>query len=467
MPLVCQAAQRHVALHHHGYPALPKNPDHRQGGKSERLVGLVAENDPERREVLGGQAGERGGQLGRPVVGGDEDVDVRLGRLAHGRHVSGYPCLAGEHLPRRWKSMLEIGPVGSRLPNIAQIAVLRGGGLGDLMFAMPAIQSLADAYPGARIVLLGTSQHAQLLAGRPGPVDEVAVLPVARGVYEPAGAQEDPAEQERFFERPFDLAVQVHGGGRWSNPFLRRLKTQWTAGLRTPDAAALDRWLPYRYYQHEMMRALEVVGLVGAVPTALEPKLALTPGDLAAADAALAGLPRPILAVHPGASDPRRCWPGSRFVEVMSAVAGQVSIVVVGTGPESEVAELAAEQGIEVRSLVGRLSMSGLVGVLRRSGVLLANDSGPAHLAHAVGTPTVSIYWMGNVINAAPHGRALHRPHISWTTHCPVCGVPCTRQDVPRCAHDVSFVADVSSADVIADVTELLGCGAIEEGRSR
>ncbi|MET0235658.1 MAG: glycosyltransferase family 9 protein [Kibdelosporangium sp.] len=354
--------------------------------------------------------------------------------------------------------MLEIGPMGSLLPDIAEIAVLRGGGLGDLMFALPAIQSLADAYPGARITLLGTSLHAQLLTGRPGPVDEAVVLPVARGVYEPAGAHEDPAEQERFFERSFDLAIQVHGGGRWSNPFLRRLNTQWTAGLRTPDAADLDRWLPYRYYQHEMMRALEVVGLVGAVPTCLTANVEVTPEDLAEADTALAGLSPPILTVHPGATDPRRHWPASSFVEVMSAVAGRASVVVVGTtGPEAEVAELAAGQGLEVRSLVGGLSISGLVGVLRQSDVVLANDSGPGHLAHAVGTPTVSIYWLSNAMNAAPHGRALHRPHISWTTHCPVCGVSCTRQDIPRCAHDVSLVADVPAADVVADVIELLG----------
>jgi hypothetical protein len=95
--------------------------------------------------------------------------------------------------------------------------------------------------------------------------------------------------------------------------------------------------------------------------------------------------------------------------------------------------------------------------VLRQAAVVLANDSGPGHLARAVGTPTVSIYWIGNVISAAPHGRAMHRLHVSWTTHCPVCGVTCTRQDVPRCEHDVSFVADVLADGVIADVIELLG----------
>jgi ADP-heptose:LPS heptosyltransferase len=354
--------------------------------------------------------------------------------------------------------MLRIGPVGTRLRNIARIAVLRGGGLGDLLLAEPAIRSLADTYPDAEIVLLGTPAHRELLTGRPSPVQEVRVLPVVHGVYEPKGAPEDALELKLFFrDQSFDLAVQLNGGGRWSNPFLRRLGAVWTAGSRTPDAAELNRWLPFHHHQHETLRALEVVGLVGAKPTAIEPQVALASKDLAEAGPALAGLPRPVLTVHPGASDPRRRWPASRFVDVISAVADQASVVIVGSDMEAEVVDLARDRGIAVRSLVGKLSLSGLLGVLRLSQIVLANDSGPRHLAQAVGTPTVSVYWLGNMINASPFGRALHRTHISWTTQCPVCGAVCTRMDLPRCEHDVSFVADVPVDDVLADVNELLG----------
>jgi ADP-heptose:LPS heptosyltransferase len=352
--------------------------------------------------------------------------------------------------------MIEIGPLGTRLRNIARIAVLKGGGLGDLLLAEPAIRSLADTYPDAEIVLLGTPIHQELLTGRPSPVQEVHVLPVAQGVYEPDGATEDALELKRFFRnQSFDLAVQLHGDGRWSNPFLRRLGAVWTVGSRTPDAAELSRWLPFQHYQHETMRALEVVSLVGARPTAVEPRIALASKDLAEAGPALAGLARPVLAVHPGMSDPRRRWPVSRFVDVISAVADRASIVVVGTDAESEVVDLARDRGIEVRSLVGELSLSGLLGVLRLSQIVLAGASGPRQLAQAVGTSTVSIYWLGNMIKASPFGRALHRAHISWTTQCPVCGEQCTR-DLPRCEHDVSFVTDVPVDDVLADVTELL-----------
>ena len=71
----------------------------------------------------------------------------------------------------------------------------------------------------------------------------------------------------------FDLAVQLHGGGRFSNPFLLRLGARHTVGSRTEDAAPLERTIPYTYYQHEPLRGLEVVGLAGAPPVWLEARL--------------------------------------------------------------------------------------------------------------------------------------------------------------------------------------------------
>jgi len=351
-------------------------------------------------------------------------------------------------------------------PGVRRIAVLRGGGLGDLLFAVPAIESLKAAYPHAELVLLGTRMHAELFAGRPSPVDQVVPLPPARGVHEPAGESFDEARQREFFERvgPVDLAVQVHGGGRNSHPFLRGLNATWLVGGRTPDAEEPDRWVPFRYYQHEVMRALEVAGLAGAPPVALEPSITVTDQDLAIADDELRGLPRPLVAVHPSATDPRRRWPAERFAEVIAKLAGDgAGAVVLGTPAEQdlvdEVTSLTRQRLAQpelVRPLTG-LSMSGLCGVLASSGVFVGNDSGPRHLARAVGTPAVGVYWMGNVINAGPLGRSRDRILISWTTHCPVCGVDVTREDLPRCPHDVSFVDSVRVADVLAEAKELLG----------
>jgi ADP-heptose:LPS heptosyltransferase len=348
-----------------------------------------------------------------------------------------------------------VGPLGAPLPDVGRIAVLRCGGLGDLVFALPAIQSLADAYPAAEITLLGTPGHARLLAGRPGPVSQVIALaappgPGVRGAP-PPGA-------------PVDLAVQLHGGGRWSNTFLLDLGARCTVGARTPDAAELDRCLPYRYYQHEVLRALEIVGLAGAPPTAFEPHLATTGRDRDEGGAALAGLPTPVVAVHPGASDARRRWPAHRFAAVAAALVRQgCGVVVLGSRAETatvdEVTEgarqLASRPGA-VRPLAGSLTLDGLVGVLAGCAVLVGNDSGPRHLAQAVGTPTVGVFWIGNVINAGPFGRTRHRVHPSWTSRCPVCGLDCTSPHGRRCDHDVSFVSDVRTQDVLSDVLELL-----------
>ena len=143
-----------------------------------------------------------------------------------------------------------MGDLGPRFDDISRIAVLRGGGIGDLMFVLPAVESLLAAYPGAEVTLLGMPSHAALLADRPAPFAAVEVLPVHPGVRE--GSPHDPAVTEAFLEamaaRSFDLAVQAHGGGGNSNPFLLRLGARHTVGTAAPGAPRLDRVLPCLLY---------------------------------------------------------------------------------------------------------------------------------------------------------------------------------------------------------------------------
>ncbi|MDM7991203.1 glycosyltransferase family 9 protein [Arthrobacter sp. zg-Y877] len=367
-----------------------------------------------------------------------------------------------------------VGPLAPRFAGVEKIAVLRGGGLGDLMFALPAIEALAAAYPAASITLLGTALHAALLIDRPGPVHRVEVLPAAPGI---AAGPEDPRVVEEFLARMrqerFDLAVQVHGGGRNSNPFLLGLGARHTVGTRTPDAAALDRSIPYIYYQHEVFRALEVAGLAGAAPVSLDAQLPVLPAEAAFVSALLKPDGK-LLTLHPGATDPRRRWPASSFAELAAlAVAQGCQVVVVGNDADrdlaQEVADLAlaaAGPGAPVRSLAGELGIGTLAALLQASTVMVGNDSGPRHLAQAVGTATVGIYWFGNVVNAGAIGRATHRVHMAWVSACPVCKADVTQVGwtAERCEHDDSFVAGVQVGDVWADVEELL---AVQSGVGR
>jgi ADP-heptose:LPS heptosyltransferase len=342
---------------------------------------------------------------------------------------------------------------------VHRVAVLRGGGIGDLMFVLPAVEALVAAYPGVEVTLLGMPSHAALLARDPAPFAAVEVLPPHPGVRE--GGQPDPAVTEAFCarmrKRRFDLAVQVHGGGRNSNPFLLRLGARFTIGTRTPDAPPLDRSIGYAYYQQEAQRALEVVGLVGAPPVQLEARLR---GRGRVAPRRADG-PR-LLVIHPGATDPRRRWPAEKFGAVAAAcVADGADVVVVGDETDLEAAAviLTAASGAgpgTVRSRVNELPLPELTDLLETADVVLANDSGPRHVAVALGTSTVGVFWAPNLINAGPVGRRRHRVHLSFTMDCPVCGRDCRPGHGVRCAHDDSFVAEVPVDDVLADVRDLL-----------
>ena len=121
-------------------------------------------------------------------------------------------------------------------PAVRRVAVLRANHLGDLVVALPALSALRAAHPDAHVTWLGAPLHAELLAGRPGPWDDVVVVPPCRGVRgsDRDGPElDDPAVQSFLAAqraRGYDLALQLHGGGRWSNPFVRALGARTTAG---------------------------------------------------------------------------------------------------------------------------------------------------------------------------------------------------------------------------------------------
>ncbi|MFE4833134.1 glycosyltransferase family 9 protein [Arthrobacter sp. NPDC056691] len=417
-----------------------------------------------------------------------------------------------------------IGPVLEAFSGVSSIAVLRGGGLGDLMYALPAVAALKAAYPEASVTLLCTPVQAELLSQTVGPADEAVVLPFAEGVRP---GPEDHHELERFFAgmraRNFDLAVQLHGGGRYSNPFLLGLGARHTVGTRTPDAAPLERTVPYVYYQHEPLRALEVAGFAGAPPRELEARLQALPEfgrqlaqepllgnggpELSNDGSANSGGPRQglplgnapgygrVLVIHPGATDLRRRWPAERFAAVARRAADDgFRVFVVGDSSEKELAETVVELAVEhsqaehpgaeqvntgsrksesaearpaVESLAGKLSLGELAALLAASAVVVANDSGPRHLAQALGAPTVGIYWAGNAINAAPLGRSRHRVRLGWVTRCPVCGVDVTQVGwtAPRCPHDESTVKAIEPSEVYGDVLQLTAMSPLPHGR--
>jgi ADP-heptose:LPS heptosyltransferase len=359
------------------------------------------------------------------------------------------------------------------VPAVHRIVVLRANGLGDYVVAQPALAALRAAYPDATITLVTSPPVAALLDGRPSPVDEVLAAPRVAGVRGepgPDGPPNDPPEVVEAFcaamrARDFDLGVQLHGGGGNANPLLLRFGARVTAGSRAPGAAPLDRTVPWTAFQHDLLRWLEVVSLVGAEPVHLRPHVAVTDQDRAEAARALDALDAPgdtaagpLVAVHPGATDPRRRWLPHRLGELGAELdARGARIVLLGGAGDAPLVDgiraglgTAADRALD---LSGRLSLAGLVGVLDRADLFVGNDSGPRHLAEAVGTATVGVFTRANLVDVAPLFRARHRVLVSWASRCVVCGADYFAEP---CGHDASVLGDVTVDDVLAPALELL-----------
>jgi ADP-heptose:LPS heptosyltransferase len=346
------------------------------------------------------------------------------------------------------------------LDGVGKIAVLCPNKLGDFVFALPALHALKHTYPDAELVLVGQQWHADFLRDRPGPVDRVRVMPPYPGVGVPPDAAVDPAPARRFLAAMraarFDLAVQMFGGGRYSNPLVRQFGARLSIGARAIDAPPLDRWVRHTEPGNRRLALLEVAALAGASLPWLASELALAEADRREAAAVVPVAPGECLVVlQPGSTDPRRCWPAGRFAAVGDALArAGAQVVVNGSVAEAPLVRAVIEAMHQpALDLAGRLGPRGLCGLLARASIMVSNDTGPLHLALALGTPSVGIFWLTNLIDGAPLRQGLLRAALSVRVHCPVCGAPNLAR---RCPHDPSFVDDVPLEEVTSMATSLL-----------
>ncbi|UOD31903.1 glycosyltransferase family 9 protein [Massilia violaceinigra] len=344
------------------------------------------------------------------------------------------------------------------LADVRTIAVLRPNALGDFVFCLPALHALKQCYPAAHVLYIGLAWHAAFLEGRTGPVDSVAVMPPYPGI----GVQEetDPRAADAFVDTlraaRIDLAVQLFGGGRHANPFVRRLGARLTVGMCARGAAPLDRNVRHEGLVNRRLQLLEVAALAGAAAWPMRRELHVTADDLAQAARLLPPVgERPLVLLQPGASDARRRWPVRRFAALGDLLAGEgAQVAVNGSADEAPlVRELIAAMHHPAIDLSGKASLGALCGILARSALVVSNDSGPLHLALAIGTPAVGIYWLTNLIESGPLRQEGHRAAVSLRVHCPVCGEANIKT---RCAHDASFVDDVSQEEVNALALGLL-----------
>lgn len=346
------------------------------------------------------------------------------------------------------------------VPGVKKIAILSPSAIGDFVVTLPALHALKAAYRAAHIIYIGKQWHAELLRDRPGPIDEVVVMPPVPGVGAPADTATDPEEIDAFIRamqaHRFDLVFQMYGGGRYSNPFIKQFGARMCIGLKAADAEPLDRYLPYVYLQNNRLRLLEVAALAGADRLQLGQEFAVSDRDREQAGMLVPSSEKgPLVLIHPGATDLRRRWPATHFAAVADALAEKGARIVI-SGAEAErslVKEVVSHMRHPALDLCGRLPLSSLCGLLERAALLVANDTGPLHLALAIGTPCVGIYWFSNLFVAGPLVQRTHRAALSLQVSCPICGIENMHT---RCEHDVSFVAKVTVDEVLGMAFDLL-----------
>ncbi len=345
------------------------------------------------------------------------------------------------------------------LRDVRKIAVFRPNAVGDFMFALPALHALKHSYPEAELIYLGLPWHVDFLAERTGPVDRTVAIPPLEGISAPVGTGAGNSQAEEFVaamrSEHVDIALQTYGGGRYANPLISQFGARLTVGMRTPDAAPLDRCLAYGGMVNRRLELLEVAALAGANSWPMNMQLQATDADRQEACALVPSAPgQRLVIVQPAATDPRRCWPARRFAAVADALVEEGALVAInGTAGEARVVESVMESMRHPAiNLSGRASLNGLCGLLERAALVVSNDTGPLHMALALGRPCVGIYWFTNLTETAPLCQNEHRSALSTRVDCPICGMV---NVADRCEHNVSFVDDVSLEEVTALAIDL------------
>ncbi|MED5619951.1 lipopolysaccharide heptosyltransferase II [Ideonella sp. BN130291] len=293
-----------------------------------------------------------------------------------------------------------------------RVLAVRLDNLGDVLMTTPALAAIRHSLPQAHITLLASPSGAMLQPHLP-LVDEVITHRASWMKHErPATALEEMSLVHRLAESGFDAAVifTVCTQSPLPAAMLCRLAgiPLRAAYCRENPYSVLTHWLPepdldVATARHEVQRQLDLCASLGWQTPDPRLRFALNEGDHAslAAKLRLAGLAPGgrWIVVHPGATAASRRYPAERFGEAAEAIAQDSGCGVVYTGGVAEQAVIAQAQAAMRRpsiSLAGALSLGELGALVAGAQALVSNNSGPVHLAAALGTPVVDLYALTN-----------------------------------------------------------------------
>jgi heptosyltransferase-2 len=279
-----------------------------------------------------------------------------------------------------------------------RIIIVRMDRVGDVVLSSPAIRAVRNAYPDSHIAVLVRPYAREVVDGNPY-VDEVIT-------YDKSGKEKSLFGKIRFIanlkNKKFDLAIILHPkNSSHIVAFLAGIPRR--LGYDKKLGGLLTKRIPHTK-QYGLRHEIDyVLGLLRYIGVGSSDKSLYMPVNRPSEDRIKElfdknGISRNdmVITIHPAASCRSRRWALERFAKSSDALAekyGARIVIVSGPGEDKMAGDKVAKfMKSGALNLAGKTSISDLASILRRSKLLISNDSGPVHVSCAVGTPVIAIF---------------------------------------------------------------------------
>ncbi|OGC01766.1 MAG: hypothetical protein A3G35_13550 [candidate division NC10 bacterium RIFCSPLOWO2_12_FULL_66_18] len=350
-----------------------------------------------------------------------------------------------------------------RLDGAQRILLVKPSALGDVIHTLPVAATLRRRYPNIRLDWLVEEEAADLVRGHPA-LSGVVVSGRRRWLRQfrnPVQIPRTLGEVGRFAvdlrRRRYDAVLDLQGLFKSALYVLATgasIRVGFAEGREGAPRVLTHRVVAPPQPVHAVDRYLALAAAVDATEPVREFHIALGPEDLAAARSHLAasrvppGCPRVVL--HPAARWRTKLWEVERWRELAASLLAEgMGVILTGSRQdEALAARIVNGLGPPPQSLVGRLTLKELVAVLRDVDLMITVDSGPMHIAAAVGTPVVALFGPTDPLRTGPLG-----PGTVLRRELP-CS-PCLRRRC-RIADTYRCMRDLGVAEVLQASRELL-----------
>lgn len=296
------------------------------------------------------------------------------------------------------------------------ILIIKPSALGDITMALPALSSLRAGFPSARICWLVRPEFAPLLVGNPA-INELIIFDrrfLGRWWHSPKAFTALAALIATLRRQKFDLVIDLQGLFRTA--FLGAL-----TGCKQRFGMAASREFAGLFYNHRIRLdadSIHVVDYYNKIVAATGASQVTTDFNLRPTEKALLRTKK-LLTEHnidadryavfvTGSSHTKKCWPIERFARLAEKVASHFGLAIVAVGSADEkptVQQLQACSGVPVSNFAGLTDIPELVALLNGAKLVVSNDTGPGHIAAAMGMPLVIIFGPVNPARIMPYKR--------------------------------------------------------------